>query len=215
MKSLGMKKFLLLLVCSVIGIQSVASQVEENISTDNIYKIHLGVPLITQPTNMSCWITAAAMILAWRDNNDFVSPEDIVKGKGKWENYFHTGLPTSEVENGSTDQFFNKLGLTPLPKQCFTAQGLADQMKKGPIWIAVPGHALVVTGITGDGTAEGTMVYYNDPVGVSDVVSFGEFSLAMEKLALSSYKINDGTRNNINMSSEDFGKEKMDFLLAN
>lgn len=134
-------------------------------STPKIDVVFWDVPLIPQPKSMSCWVTSAAMVLAWRDNNPKLSPNEIVKGHGKWENYFknNTGLPVSELGFGTAREFFDSLGLTPLPKQCYTPEGFASYMTSGPLWVAVPGHAVVVTGVWGDGTPDGTMVYVNNP----------------------------------------------------
>ncbi len=158
-----MKRYIIFLFLSLTSYVFVVAQNEQ--SRPEIDIVYWDVPLIPQPKSMSCWATSAAMVMAWRDNNPSMKPKDVVTGKGKWENYFknNTGLPVNELGFGTAKQFFDSLGLEPLPKQCFTPQGLAGFLDSGPIWVAVPGHAVVITGMWGDGTSEGTTVYVNNP----------------------------------------------------
>ncbi len=58
-------------------------------------------------------------------------------------------------------------GLVPEPPQSYTVEAFADLLRNyGPLWVATaePGaHVRVITGIQGDGTADGTTLYINDP----------------------------------------------------
>ena len=53
------------------------------------------------------------------------------------------------------------------PPQSYTIEGWRELLEQnGPLWlgVAVPsGHAVVITGLSGDGTPEGTIVRYDDP----------------------------------------------------
>jgi len=196
-----MKSIIILIFFTCCIRHTVAGQNKSQLAVN---LIHENVPLIPQPASMSCWVTAAAMVISWRDQSS-TSPENIVRGQGKWENYFNanTGLPVSELGFGTAREFFAQLGLTPLPNQCYSVDGFEDHLAKGPMWIAGPGHAVVVTGISGDGTPENTYVYINDPWDTSNanlpslspegfkaqntgqyrIETFREFSLNMEQTA--------------------------------
>jgi hypothetical protein len=62
---------------------------------------------------------------------------------------------------------FKYWGLESKNPQSYTVQGFANLLQDyGPLWVASaePGpHIRVVTGMVGDGTPKGTLVYINDP----------------------------------------------------
>jgi hypothetical protein len=58
---------------------------------------------------------------------------------------------------------------------CYTVQGFADLLRRGPLWIASDvgeAHVRVVHGISGDGTPDGTQVFINDPWPVNSGASY-------------------------------------------
>src|SRR5262249_43098705 len=118
------------------------------------------VPLINQMTNMSCWAASAAMVVGWRDQLS-IDPAAIATGSGEWSAY-QNGLSPSDVPT-----LANAWGLTAEPPQCYSADGLRELVESmGPLWVtaAVPGlHAIVVTGVYGDGSENNTFVRINDP----------------------------------------------------
>jgi len=117
------------------------------------------VPLVPQQTGYSCWAAGAAMVVGWRDRIS-VDPSEIARATGYWAQYA-AGL------NAEDTQMFKVWRLTPEAAQTYTVAGFADLLKRhGPLWVASaePGpHIRVVTGLVGDGTAAGTLVYINDP----------------------------------------------------
>jgi hypothetical protein len=105
------------------------------------------VQSIAQPTDVSCWAAAAAMVVGWRDRMS-LPPEAIAEIAGRTT---ATGLDPAQVE-----QFANEMGLSFEYPQCYTIDGFRQLLEtNGPLWIAsaVPGlHAIVVTGMYHDGT---------------------------------------------------------------
>ncbi len=118
------------------------------------------VQLINQPTGMSCWAASAAMVVGWRDKVS-LDPAAIASGAGEWA-AFTNGLNPADIPTLAT-----AWSLAQEPPQCYTADGLRQLLQTyGPLWVgaAVPGlHAIVATGIYGDGTPDGTYVRINDP----------------------------------------------------
>lgn len=118
------------------------------------------VPLVYQRTGMSCWAAAAAMIVGWRDLLD-VDGEDVVRAAGAWEAY-REGLEPRDVE--ALAEAFDLLVEEP---RHYSVQALHEMLVRyGPLWVgeASPGlHVVVVAGMRGDGTADGTWVYVVDP----------------------------------------------------
>ena len=117
------------------------------------------VQLVPQLTGFSCWAAGAAMLVGWRDQMS-IDPSEIARATGYWAQYAN-GLHPEDVT------MFKVWRLTPEAAQTYTVLGFADLLKKhGPLWVASaePGpHIRVVTGMVGDGTPTGTLVYINDP----------------------------------------------------
>jgi hypothetical protein len=114
------------------------------------------VQLVAQPTDLSCWAAAAAMVVGWKDQVS-LTPETIAAIGGRTT---RNGLNPAEVET-----FAGEIGLTYENPQSYTVDGfrrlIADH---GPLWVgaAVPGlHAIVVTGLYSDG--DNTFVRISDP----------------------------------------------------
>lgn len=102
------------------------------------------VQRIAQPTDSSCWATAAAMVLGWRDRMS-VSPELLAKYHGL------TSSLTTGLAPGDKQAFADAIGLVVHPNACYTPEGFRDVLEaNGPVWVTakVPGvHAIVVTGL--------------------------------------------------------------------
>lgn len=118
------------------------------------------VPLVPQVTGMSCWAAAAAMLIGWRDCIA-VDPGEVARAAGRWEEY-GAGLEPKDV--GS---FARTWGLVMEPHAPLDAPRLLRLLSAhGPLWIgeASPGlHVVVVTGMVGDGTDEGSELRIADP----------------------------------------------------
>ncbi len=132
------------------------------ISHPVLYDLIYGdVPLIGQPTTMSCWATSAAMMVAWRDKV-YVDPAQIAAEAGYWAQYqANNGLPFADRA------FWDRYGIVAEPPQSYTVskfKDLLDQYGALVVSSEVPtGHFRVVTGISGDGTPAGTSLFINDP----------------------------------------------------
>jgi N-acetylmuramoyl-L-alanine amidase len=114
------------------------------------FDIRYFVGLIPQPTGMSCWAASAAMMVSWREQMSRVDSAEVARGAGRWAEY-QTGLNPHDVGHLAT-----AWGLIAEPPQSYTVEGLRRLLEtRGPLWIgeAVPRlHAIVITGIYGDGT---------------------------------------------------------------
>lgn len=118
------------------------------------------VPLVPQLTGMSCWAAAAAMVVGWRDRLA-VRAADVASGIGSWGAYQEGLLPEDLGQLATT------WGLHVEPPITWSVDLLRDRLERhGPLWMgeASPGlHSIVVTGIYGDGSEDGTFVRINDP----------------------------------------------------
>lgn len=133
------------------------------------------VPLVPQLTGMSCWAAAAAMLVGWRERIA-VDAREVARGAGHWR-AFKDGLMPEDV-----GELARAWQLTITDAEVFDAERLYELLCEfGPLWLgeASPGlHAIVVTGLYGDGSADGSFVRVNDPWPIARgeryVLSFGE-----------------------------------------
>ena len=116
------------------------------------------VQQIAQPTSMSCWAAAAAMVVGWRDKMS-LSPTTLAEIVNR---PIQKGLNVNDF-----DDLAEGLGLTAVAGQSFTPEGFRDLLEEnGPLWVgvALPGslHAIVVTGMYNDENGN-LMVRISDP----------------------------------------------------
>ncbi len=173
-----MKKraFYFLLLVVFIGCNSaivLAQSDTSDLDTVNRFNVRFDVELIAQTSNVSCWAAATAMIVGWRDWV-VLRPEEIVDGTGYWA-FYHNDRYRLDRELDPDDlNMFEVWGLVPETRRDFNIEYIADLLwNYGPLWVASDeeltgngrryGHIRVITGIRGDGTPEGTILYINDP----------------------------------------------------
>src|SRR5205085_3896647 len=119
------------------------------------------VELIPQPTDMTCWAAAAAMVLGWRDQVS-LTPDRIAEIAGRST---VTGIYPNEH-----CKFGGEVGLECDSPKSYAIDAFASFLKtSGPLWVGVKvgksGHAVVVTGMHGHGAEDrrATFVRNADP----------------------------------------------------
>lgn len=110
------------------------------------------VELIPQPNDVTCWATAAAMLIGWRDRIS-LTPEAVADIAGRSTK---TGLSPNDCR-----PFAGEIGLAYEPPQSYTIDGFRNLLETfGPLWVTVQlpgsGHAILVTGLYSDGAPDGT-----------------------------------------------------------
>jgi hypothetical protein len=130
------------------------------------------VELVPQPSSMSCWATAAAMVIGWRDRVS-INPAEIARGAGRWKEFdTDSGLQRKDCAT-----LGRSWGLFVEPPQSYGVAAFRDLIETmGPLWVGVLvspeppsppfGHAVVVTGIRTDGNSDGsgTFLRIKDPL---------------------------------------------------
>jgi putative chitinase len=139
------------------------------------------VPLVPQRTGTTCWAAAYAMMYGWKRRNT-VSMDAALQAiaNQRWAQKVNSPNPAEQgLGSSEAPDFAADAGLSMLPAN-LTIEGMAGYLQNyGPLMIILrmPGHtggwthARVITAIRGDGTPEGTFVYYNDPAGSREVRS--------------------------------------------
>lgn len=125
--------------------------------------INFPVTLYPQPTKTSCWAAAASMVLG----NQSAGP-----GKAKTET---DGV--LQTDEGNMTAFARSHNLERHYGQTWTLEGLKELLEKhGPLWVGgyLPDlHAVVIAGMNGDGSTNGTelLIYDPWPVNKGSIVS--------------------------------------------
>jgi Papain-like cysteine protease AvrRpt2 len=127
------------------------------------------VPMVPQVLSKGCWAAALTMLKNWEAQQSI--PIETVLAEGgqsyvdKYKN--NTGMLPNEVAT-----FMQDFKLRDASIGALTAKGLAQQIEdRGPLWVIADQdetesfsvHARVITGISGDGTPQGTKVIFHDP----------------------------------------------------
>jgi N-acetyl-anhydromuramyl-L-alanine amidase AmpD len=114
------------------------------------------VEAVPQPTDVTCWAAAAAMVVGWRDRMS-LPPEAIAAIAQR--------TTASGLDPAQVGAFASEIGLVAEPPQSYTVDGFRQLLERnGPLWVgaSLPGlHVIVVTGLYSDGSA--TFVRVTDP----------------------------------------------------
>lgn len=132
---------------------------------------------IKQPDDASCWATAYTIMANWKLNvsMDIATALSQLSRRQHWLSYFQlkSGLPVWESDPFGRDASMRRRGL-----QCYEASHWEAMLKRhGLLWVihgwqafglngkpdSSGRHAIVVNGISGDGSPENTTVYYLEP----------------------------------------------------
>jgi hypothetical protein len=136
--------------------------------------VDYAVELVPQPTTVSCWAAALTMVLGYRDRVSY-NPEYVASVAGL---NLTTGYGWNKIRKAVRAWGLYERG----PASAMPAVWASWLEWLGPMWIVevgAPYHAVVLTGMQGDGTPEGTQVTIYNPwppqQGAIEYKSFLEF----------------------------------------
>ncbi|MFW5774738.1 MAG: papain-like cysteine protease family protein [Chitinivibrionales bacterium] len=129
------------------------------------------VPVLAQPTNMTCWATTFTMLHSWKHNQSVDIAEAVGSVGPQWHQKYagNQGLSPSEKVT-----FLAQAGLSAEPPMNLSVDGWEQLLRNfGPLWVTTDEaagapwaiHARIITGIRGDGTAGGSSFQIIDPAG--------------------------------------------------
>jgi len=97
---------------------------------------------VPQPTDVTCWAAAGAMVVGWRDRVS-LTPENLAAICNR--------STASGLALGDVGKFAEEMGLVAEPPVSYSEEGFRRLLESsGPLWVAakVPGiHAIVATGM--------------------------------------------------------------------
>ncbi|MEM6252294.1 MAG: papain-like cysteine protease family protein [Cyanobacteria bacterium P01_D01_bin.156] len=122
------------------------------------------VPYMSQTGRMTCWAASAGMILAWAAKHNVALPDAVVLSLTNPSTAGPGGLAGSNFP-----AFLAQFGMVGIPAQTMSTADFGQALDTlGPLWVGTANasgnpHVVVVTGMQGDGTPDGTIVIMNDP----------------------------------------------------
>ena len=117
---------------------------------------------MSQATDRECWITALTVMVNWKHGGTW-SPDQVAEGAGKTIDQVQDSEGWPGLYAIANHYGMDSLGYTPADPDAW-AQAMAD----GPLWIVItgiPSHAVVLHGMSGDGSPDGTDVTVTDSMG--------------------------------------------------
>lgn len=153
-------------------LRQVTDQVQRNPAGD--VNVSHDVPLVPQPTQVSCWAAALTMVVDYRDQMNY--PVQQIASRAGMN--LNTGYRWGQIQNA-----VSTWGLQEIAPMSADPIWWADMLDAhGPLWIVevgAPYHAVVVTALHGGGTAGDTEVHVNNPwppnSGVVEYKTFEDF----------------------------------------
>jgi hypothetical protein len=165
--------------------------------------VNYDVPLIAQPDKLSCWAGSMAMLVSFRKQAAYM-PEQLANDVGRT---LRTSYEWDQLE-AVKDQFgFKDIELPSNASSYPSPQQWSDWLTNyGPLWVTTvgdPSHAIVVRGISGDLTPDGTQISINNPWDTNTTFSDDEVDFS---------PANDGIKYQQKFSefADDFGNLQLD-----
>jgi hypothetical protein len=145
--------------------------------------VSFNVVAIAQPSRMSCWATAATMLVNWKSGKQRTIAEVVTGAGTKFVALYNASLnnPTQGGINPADEaEFYRNLKLSVIQSSNPTVRDWGDLMKRqGPLSVTVTRknnfvHALVVIGLVGNDSLA-TISYIDPDGGLKRDVTFGAF----------------------------------------
>lgn len=133
------------------------------------YEVPGIVPVLRQPSPNTCWATAYTILRSWRDQQSHDIAAALAPVGQRWVDLFRADRVIFVPDEA---EFYPSAGLIMEPLFNPTLEAWEQMLRQyGPLWVVgdvAPGsrmaiHGRVMTGIHGDGSADGTTVSIIDP----------------------------------------------------
>ena len=136
------------------------------------------IPKYSQPKYMDCWATAATIMVSWKEGKAYRIEEVVSRAGTRYLEIYHrdSGLDASDKP-----AFLAALKLRAEAPQTFTLKGWLGLLQDhGLLWVTTiagdDAHALIIKGMSGDGSYDGTRFSVIDPLGAR------EYTLSLTEL---------------------------------
>ena len=151
------------------------------------------VELIAQDKSNACWLASSSMMETWKTGSHFSLTDTlkILDSSGtSFTNIYDNNGGLAFAEN---QKITSTLGLTSLPPASYAIEYLTSILDSSPLMAVIMfssssmiAHIIVITGISGDGTPEGTSLSINDPLPLNNgntyTIAFNDFLNKFEQV---------------------------------
>ncbi len=151
------------------------------------------VELIPQDKSNACWLASSSMMETWKTGTHH-SLADTLKVLDASGTSFSNIYNNDQGLSFANDNIITKtLGLTQLPPASYTIEYLTSILDQSPLMAVIMyastsniAHMIIITGISGDGTPQGTTLQINDPLplnaGKTYTIAFNDFLSKFEQV---------------------------------
>ncbi len=144
------------------------------------------VELIPQDKSNACWLASSTMMRSWKDQASYPLSDTLMVLDGSGGNFSQTYNADKGLSFNDNKKIVEILGLTALPPASYTIGYFFSLLAESPIMAVIMfsanstiAHMVVITGISGDKTFNGTTLQINDPLplnsGHTYSISFTDF----------------------------------------
>lgn len=149
------------------------------------YTIPGAFEIIAQPSPNTCWAAVFTMMYCWRNARSTDIPSALASLGGSFLDMYKRD---TALDSASAQSLYDTSGLVALNGFNPTVDGWSSLLRKyGPLYVDVgyrtgnTTHAIIVTGMTGDGSPGGTSIVHVDPSGGGTVrMKFQDFLAKFE-----------------------------------
>jgi hypothetical protein len=161
------------------------------------------VELIPQDKSNACWLASSTMMRSWKDQVSYPLSDTLKVLDASGGSFTQTYTADNGLSFADNQKIVATLGLTALPPASYTIDYFFSVLDESPIMAVIMfsanstiAHMVVITGITGDRTPDGTSLSINDPLplntGHTYSISFTDFLNKFESVV--AYENNLGVK---------------------
>ena len=161
------------------------------------------VELIPQDKSNACWLASSTTMRSWKDQVSYPLSDTLKVLDASGGSFTQTYTADNGLSFADNQKIVATLGLTALPPASYTIDYFFSVLDESPIMAVIMfsanstiAHMVVITGITGDRTPDGTTLSINDPLplntGHTYSISFTDFLNKFESVV--AYENNLGVK---------------------
>jgi hypothetical protein len=161
------------------------------------------VELIPQDKSNACWLASSTMMRSWKDQVSYPLSDTLTVLDASGGSFTQTYNADNGLSFADNQKIVNTLGLTALPPASYTIDYFFSLLDESPIMAVIMfsgnstiAHMVVITGISGDRTPDGTILSINDPLPLNNghtyTISFTDFLNKFESVV--AYENNLGVK---------------------
>ena len=151
------------------------------------------VELIAQDKSNACWLASSSMMETWKTGIHFSLTDTLKILDSSGTSFTNIYDNNSGLAFADNQKITSTLSLTSLPPASYAIKYLTSILDSSPLMAVIMfssssiiAHIIVITGLSGDGTPEGTSLSINDPLPLNNgntyTIAFNDFLNKFEQV---------------------------------